>query len=462
MEFSSNALAAIQIGWIVAALWRFFKRSDEIPLLTSLLVGYFGSYRYLAVGMGWSQWADISNLGFGQVTSEDALTALGAMVLGESIFLATYLTFQRAAFLPVRFSLAPAFARQFYSQAFTAALVLLPTSFLVNQIVWGMRVSGVSMAFGISAYLYLFPLVLSTLAIVLVILWRYGNLPSGDRLLALVLIGAIFYTTFGVSGRFKFLSWLIASAVILSASYSAARRLGFMVATLGVLLVVFSIAGAQRGEAYFTEGGATEASWDRLQTAEDANMLDGMVLMQEVIPSRLPFRYGGEHLEIFIRPIPRAWWPNKPVSGYMLRIAGMDQERGATLGISPSLFGSFYTEGGLVGIVVLSILYAYCIAKLISLSLALHPMAALLVRCLVCAALVPLLRGGDLPGIYAWLGAAFWPFFLLFLLKRRELAKSSPWFLQTPVVDPAAVVGKARRRGRGGMASPPVLTRFRG
>jgi hypothetical protein len=51
----------------------------------------------------------------------------------------------------------------------------------------------------------------------------------------------------------------------------------------------------------------------------------------------------------------------------------------------------------------------------------LHPFAGLTVRASLCASLIPLLRGGDLPGIYAWIGMAFWPCALLLWLRRREL-----------------------------------------
>ncbi len=461
MELSFKTLAAIQIGWVLASIWRFIKRSDEVPLLASAMVAYFGCYRYFTVLMGWNEWGDITNLGFSEVTNETALIALRAMVIGESVFLAAYFVFQKQTFPPVRLSLAPAFARQVRGQAFTAALVLLPLTYLVNAIVAGKMAAGISMAFGISAYLYLFPLILSSVAVVLVILWRYGNLPSGDRWFALGMVGLIFYTTYGVSGRFKFLSWLIAGAVILSASYSAKRRLGFMAAVSAGILAMFAVAGAKRGDAYYVDGMAAEAAWARFQTAEDANMLDGMVYVQQVIPSRLPFRYGGEHLEILYRPIPRAWWPNKPVTAYMLKISGMDQERGATLGISPSLFGSFYVEGGMIGVVLGSFIYAYLIAKLFSIAAPLHPFASLLVRCLVCASLVPLLRGGDLPGVYAWLVMAFWPLLLLLLFKRKQLSKNSPWFLNTPEAGAAPVSDRFRRRGRARLSAAPALTRYR-
>ena len=65
---------------IAAAFWRFVKRSDEVPLLASAMVAYFGSYRYFTVLMGWNEWGNITNLGFSDVTNETALAALQAMV----------------------------------------------------------------------------------------------------------------------------------------------------------------------------------------------------------------------------------------------------------------------------------------------------------------------------------------------------------------------------------------------
>ena len=47
----------------------------------------------------------------------------------------------------------------------------------------------------------------------------------------------------------------------------------------------------------------------------------------------------------------------------------------------------------------------------------------MLIRACLLAGMIPLLRGGDLPGIYAWLGMAFWPM-LLFLWWNREYLHS--------------------------------------
>jgi hypothetical protein len=168
-----------------------------------------------------------------------------------------------------------------------------------------------------------------------------------------------------------------------------------------------------------------EESVNRFAFAADANMLDGFVLLRQVYPEMLPYSYGGEHLDILTRPIPRAWWPGKPVGGYLNKLGIIDANSGLTLGISPSLFGSFYQEGGIVGMVLLSVLYGFGFARLIRFSAVISPIGGLLIRAIACAAVIPLLRGGDLPGIYAWFGMAFWPVALIFWLKRRELLAGS-------------------------------------
>ncbi len=128
-----------------------------------------------------------------------------------------------------------------------------------------------------------------------------------------------------------------------------------------------------------------------------------------------------EHLEILLRPIPRSLWPEKPVGGYMNQLGLITADTGFTLGISPTLFGSFYAEAGLMGIAVFSSVYGAILAAIVRYTARLQLFAGVLIRAILCASLIPLLRGGDLPGIYAWIGMAFWPCFLLLWLKRSDL-----------------------------------------
>ena len=272
-----------------------------------------------------------------------------------------------------------------------------------------------------SSYLNLFPLALVGFAILLGALWRagsFGDFYSG--LWATLCLIAIALLTFQPSLRFQFLGWVLAVTVIVSSGRSVKRKALLLVTGLVLAAGSFAVQGALRNEDDLDEDIGTNA-WERFASAQDANMLDGFVLLRQVYPDLLNYSYGGEHLEILSRPIPRAWWPNKPVGGYMNKLGIIDVRTGFTLGISPSVFGSFYQEGAIYGVILLSALYGYGFGRLVRYSAEVMPFAGLIIRGCACAALIPLLRGGDLPGIYAWFGMSFWPVVLIFWWHRKSL-----------------------------------------
>ena len=427
MTFEFQIFAAIQVFWLVVGLWQFVRRSDEVVLLSSLLITYYSSYRMWTLLTGIRQLGTISNLGFEAVTEPAAFEALRAIVLGQSIMLCTYMLFQTRSFPTLNFRLSPATAHNLQAKVVLAALVLLPVSYVVKGYAAERFLGGFALNFSASAYIRLFPLVLSTIAILLIFLWRFGDLDDGSRLLNLGLVGALFWLTYASQGRFQFLAWLVAGGLIVSAAYRPITRLLLVAGVLALAAMVFSVAGTQRNYSGEYE---RVVAFDRIVRAEDANMLEGFALMQQVIPGVYGFRWGMEHLETLVRPIPRAWWPSKPVGNYMLLAIGLDgSQASGTIGISPSLFGSFYVEAGYPGIVFFSILYGLLLGRFMRWATTIHPVPGLLVRGLLCACLVPLLRGGDLAGIFAVLAMSFWPFILLLLFRRKQLRPDSPWFI---------------------------------
>src|SRR5207247_5445301 len=306
------------------------------------------------------------------------------------------------------------------------AVICIVISLRARRSVWAQVDSGKSMGFEVSSYLILFPLSLVGVAILIAALWKSRSFQTdGERLVAALLFVAIIYLTFQPSMRFQFLGWFVAVTIILSSGQSVVRRAQVLAIGLVGAVGLFAVAGALRNTETPT-GELEQSAWERFAFAEDANMLDGFSLLRQVYPKLLDYSYGGEHLEILARPIPRAWWPDKPVGGYMNKLGIITADTGITLGISPSLFGSFYQEGGLVGVVLLSIIYGFGFGRLVSFSTRIVPLAGLLIRGILAAAIVPLLRGGDLPGIYAWFGMSFWPCVLLLWLKRREFFARIP------------------------------------
>jgi hypothetical protein len=420
-ETAFYTYTSIQIGWIiVSAIW-FWRRRDEFPLILSLFLFYVFSFRFWALLQHWATPVNISPFGFAPVAVESCLASHSLGVLGQTMLLGVYMLVQnRTIWVPHMIGSAP-FLQWLRTRTFVLTLVCAGLTTLTRRAVGAQMDAGKSMSFEISSYLSLFPMVLISAGILLVLLWKAGglNLPA-QKFGALAMLGAIAYLTFDSSSRFQFLGWILASTIILAAGLPFQRKALFAFLGLTIAAALFAVAGALRG-ADDPDVVLQEESVNRFAFAADANMLDGFVLLRQVYPEMLPYSYGGEHLEIFTRPIPRAWWPGKPVGGYLNKLGIIDANSGVTLGISPSLFGSFYQEGGIIGMVLLSALYGFGFARLIRFSAVIHPIGGLLIRAIACAAAVPLLRGGDLPGIYAWFGMAFWPCFLVLYVWRKEL-----------------------------------------
>ena len=419
-------LSLCQIAWIVLGVLWVVRKHDEIPLLISTLLFYVFTFRFWALLLGWTSPADLTNFGFDPIDAKSALDVQAIAILAETVLLFIYMLVQRCR-IDVSDKLASAELLSWLKPRVVAlGVICILISLLARRAVGVQVASGKSMGFEVSSYLILFPLSLVGVAILVAALWKSGAFQTdGERLVAALLFVAIIYLTFQPSMRFQFLGWFVAVTIILSSGQSVVRRAQVLAIGLVGAVGLFAVAGALRNTEPPT-GELEQSAWERFAFAEDANMLDGFALLRQVYPKLLDYSYGGEHLEILERPIPRAWWPDKPVGGYMNKLGIITADTGITLGISPSLFGSFYQEGGLVGVVLLSILYGFGFGRLISFSTHIVPLTGLLVRGILAAAVIPLLRGGDLPGIYAWFGMSFWPCLLLFWLRRREFFARIP------------------------------------
>ena len=422
MDFYSQYLCCTltQVAWIVGSAFWFWRRRDELPLVISGFLAYVFSFRFWALLNGLTTPVDISPFGFEPMSFSMGLEAQWIAVLSETTLLAAYMITQKRTLSAGTMTASPALLKWMTPFTFVFAALAIPVA-LVARWMTGLQLeSGKVMAFEVSAYLYELPLMLISVALLLALLWKCGGLRNTfQRVSALLIIGLVAVLTFGPTGRFQFLGWVLAVTIIMSAGNSQALRIIKMAIGFGLAIVLFGVAGALRN----TDDDASlgKDAWERLFFAEDANMLDGLVLLREVYPARLPYEYGGGHLEILERPIPRALWPDKPVGGYMNKLGIISVGTGFTLGISPGLVGSFYQEGGSSAVVILSALYGYGLGRLVRFSTRITPFAGALIRAICCASMIPLLRGGDLPGIYAWIFMAFWPCFLVLVLCRREL-----------------------------------------
>ena len=414
-----------QIAWILLGVLWVARKHDEIPLLISTLVFYIFTFRFWALLQGWASPVDIG-FGFDPIDSNSALDVQAIATLGETVLLSVYMLAQRRRIdVPHRLA-SPELLSWLRPRVVALGVICILISLEARRSVAVQIASGKSMAFEVSSYLSLFSMSLVGVAILITALWKSGAFQAqGERLGAMLLLLAIFYLTFQPGMRFQFLGWFVAATIILSSGQSVVRRAQVLAIGLAGGVTLFAVAGALRNTEDPTVG-LEQSAWERFAFAQDANMLDGFVLLRQVYPRLLGYSYGGEHLEIFERPIPRAWWPDKPVGGYLNKLGLITAESGFTFGISPSLFGSFYQEGGLVGVVLLSIIYGFGFGRVVSFSTRIVPLTGLLLRGILAAAIVPLMRGGDLPGIYAWFGMSFWPCFLCLWLRRHEFFTRIP------------------------------------
>src|SRR5438445_3190388 len=402
------------------------RKHDEIPLLISTLLFYVFTFRFWALLQGWASPVDLGNFGFDPIDLKGALDVQGIATLAETVLLSVYMLAQRRR-IDVPGELAsPELLDWFKPRAAALGVICVLASLLAWRSVGAQIASGKSMGFEISSYMSLFSLSLVGVAILIAALWKSGAFyRGGESFLASLLFVVIIYLTFQPGMRFQFLGWFVAVTIILSSGQSVVHRAQVLAIGLVGAVGLFAVAGALRNAEDPTVE-LEQSAWERFAFAQDANMLDGFVLLRQVYPRLLDYSHGGEHLEIFERPIPRAWWPDKPVGGYLNKLGIITADSGFTLGISPSLFGSFYQEGGVVGVVLLSIIYGFGFGRLVSFSTRIVPLTGLLLRGILAAAIVPLLRGGDLPGIYAWFGMSFWSCFLFLWFRRHEFFARIP------------------------------------
>ncbi|MDP5081566.1 MAG: hypothetical protein NWP87_02840, partial [Winogradskyella sp.] len=106
------------------------------------------------------------------------------------------------------------------------------------------------------------------------------------------------------------------------------RKLRYILPLAIGILLFFSFLGASRESSFraVSLGEQLELSLERALNTEDQNMLDGFMMVLDVYPKFLDFSLGAEHIEILLRPIPRSWWPGKPLGGYANKLGLNDVE----------------------------------------------------------------------------------------------------------------------------------------
>lgn len=231
-----------------------------------------------------------------------------------------------------------------------------------------------------------------------------------------VIYGLIFcflaYLTYSTAIRFQFLGWIIPVGYFLVRNVKPEKKLILSFSGIFLILIVFSLAGAMRNNdvSGLSVSQMYDLSVERMLVADDVNFIDGFMMLYQVYPKLLDYDYGLQHIAIFLRPIPRSLWPGKPLASWVRNYqAKYNGEVLESAGFSPTIWGVFYSEGGEVGIVILSIFWGWLLGFFYRKLSAFNSDLSYLLVGILIASLIPVFRSGDMAGDFAIVLMSFWP-----------------------------------------------------
>jgi hypothetical protein len=420
---SFQVLNILSITLLILSVFYYLRKNDEIPLILAMFYYAIAIVRYSLIQSGVVDYVvvnyafDIFNL-----NDESANLAMSYMALGTTVFILFYMKFtagyQRKA------------PRQIDNEQKLAAFINKKRPYIISGFAIFLVVNAAlagsqsgPLALG-NSYIFLLKMALGGFNLLMVLILISGNLKPSQKPIVIVFLIVGIMSSYAPGTRFVFLSWAIGISFLIFKDMRPRRKLRYILPGAIVIALFFSLLGVARESSFsgMSWGEKWELSVERILVSEDQNMLDGFMMVLDVYPKFLDFSMGAEHMEILLRPIPRSWWPDKPLGGYANKLGLSDATEG-TVGISQSIYGSFYSEGGSIGIILFSIIYAKLLAWLLYLAKSYQSNLRFLIKGVVVASLIPLLRGGDLPGIYAFIGMSFWPVFIFIYYYRKFLSQ---------------------------------------
>nr|WP_319397837.1 hypothetical protein [uncultured Carboxylicivirga sp.] len=396
---------------ILLAFVHFIKYNDEFLFLPVLFFWSTGIQRYEAVLDGKADWVRVAysfNI-FTPMTNEKAMIALSLFFMGTVIFFFSYRFYNTRTPYPEIVKDNPILFSEFITTKKNFILYGFIAFLGINTLFRGL-ISG-PIALG-NSYFLLFSMGVASFILLGFLAYRNDKGPMKRVYLFMIIYGM--WISYNPSQRFQFLSWMVAIGIIAFQTYQPKQKIKYYAIGGVVVLIFFSLAGVARKAnlSQMTWEEKLEAAFERSDSKEDQNMLDGFMMVLDVYPEHLNYHYGMEHLEILMRPIPRQLWPGKPVGGYANKLGLNKYKTSGTVGISQTIYGTFYGEGGIIGIIILSIVYGWLFVKLFRLTYKFNSDLHWLLKGIIIASFVPILRGGDLPGIIAFIGMSYWPVFL--------------------------------------------------
>ncbi len=387
---------------MIVAIIYFVKKNNELPFFLALF-NVIVEYRVIALELGKTKFVNYDygiNFSF---SMDYAYIASNMILLGTSIMMYSYMLFYKPGKKTIKDN--NQLLKLFVGQNRKIIIIGLCIFSLISIVVSGSDVGGYStlIRVGTSSFIILLFLVIFFLN-------------SKNRTLRIwyvvifIFLAAITYST---ALRFQFLGWIIPIGYFWGRNLKPARKITLCIGGLFLVLLIFSLAGAMRNSVISGKGFSEvyQLSLDRLEAAEDVNFIDGFIMLYQIYPDVLDYDYGLEHVEILLRPIPRALWPDKPqaswVRKYQEKYSGNVSD---SAGFSPTIWGVFYSEGGVPGIIILSILWAWFLSYIYrSFSSAFNSDLSVLLIGILLSSLIPIFRSGDMAGDFAIVLMSYWP-----------------------------------------------------
>lgn len=409
---------------LLLAVRHYFRFNDEFLFLPPLFFLLTGISRYNAVLAGKSTWVSVAytrNI-FTEMTFEKAMWALGLFFLGTMLLSVSYSIYNSRVRYPEVVDNDELFT-QFIQEKRGVIFVLFIFFVIVNSIFKGL-VSG-ALALGNSYFLY-FGMAIAGLVLLAFVVYKSYTFAENfiTKIIFLFLMVWGMFISYNPSLRFQFISWIVAFGILVTRNYSPWQKMKYYAVGGVGLLLFFALAGVARTHSIsqITWKKSFQLASERNESKADQNMLDGFMMVLDVYPTHLNYSHGMEHFEILLRPIPRQFWPGKPMGGYHNKL-GLNNLNQATVGISQTIYGSFYGEGGVLGIIILSILYGWLFVKLFRYAMRYESDMKWLLKGIIVASFIPILRGGDLPGIVGFIGMSYWPVIIMVWIYNRWLKR---------------------------------------
>ena len=401
------------INLVVSVIF-YLKKGCEIPIFIALFNALV-QYRIISLELGYSQFIHFNYQIDFEFTMEMAYEISHLILLGSTVMMYTFMLLYKP--IKVRLNDTNDYLKDFILSKKTIILIGL-SFFSVFQLVFSSSIS--------DSYGLLSKLANSSFILLMFLIFLNTNKTRFlDKVLYLIGFFSIGYITYSSELRFQFLGWMIPVGYFLVRNVKPVYKLYLMVVGMFCILVIFSAARVMRYQeaAELSSEELYGESYERLQESDDVNFIDGFMMMYQVYPKYLDHTYGIEHLNIIFRPIPRSIWSSKPLAGWFQNYQEKYGLEIITIGFSPTIYGVFYAEGGVLAIPIFAVLWAYFLSWLYRKLSAYESDLSYLLIGILLTALIPIFRSGDLAGDVAIVLMSYWPIIVFVYQYKKYVRK---------------------------------------